>query len=150
MITSPLTFHRSFLSFLNIILFKILFLSTTVFVHAVDCTFPANYDPKLGLPAGCQADGTVAFTNYTPKGMQEYITGTLNILFPIFGIVAVLFIVMSGSKMVMNSHNEQKAKEGQKGLTWAILGLLATILAYAVITGTIYWIYGLPTTAPTP
>jgi uncharacterized membrane protein len=93
----------------------------------------------------CKPEGTVGwgFTSedYTPTGIQSYIMEILNVLFPFFGIVAVLFIVISGFKMVVYSHNEQKAKEAQKGLTWAIIGLLATILAYAIITSIIKLIY---------
>jgi uncharacterized membrane protein len=104
------------------------------------CSFGSTYDPHTGL-VDCKPEGTAGFTDYTPIGIQGYIMGILNVLFPFLGIVAVLFIVISGFKMVVQSHNEQKAKEAQKGLTWAIIGLLATILAYAIITSIIRLIY---------
>jgi len=117
-----------------------IFLPNSSNVYA-QCTFPSDWDSQQPLPPGCQPEGTLNLSTYTPTGIQEYIMGMLNVLFPFLGIVAVLFIVISGFKMVIQSHNEQKAKEAQKGLTWAIIGLLATILAYAIITSIIKLIY---------
>jgi len=110
------------------------------------CSFGSTYDPHTGL-VDCKPEGTAGWgstpEDYKPTGIQGSIMGILNVLFPFLGIVAVLFIVISGFKMVVQSHNEQKAKEAQKGLTWAIIGLLATILAYAIITSIIRLIYSI-------
>lgn len=115
-------------------------MTTSPQVHA-QCSFNPNWNGP-GLPPGCQPTGTVGGPVFGDiLDIQWYINSVLNVLLPILGLVAVLFIVIDGLKMVIHSSNDTKRKEAQKGVIWAAIGLLATILTYAVITAVIRLVY---------
>jgi hypothetical protein len=57
-----------------------------------------------------------------------------NILLPIAGIVAVLFIIVGGFQYMLAGANEDLAKKGKSTLTNAIIGLIIIILSYVIVT----------------
>jgi hypothetical protein len=71
-------------------------------------------------------------------GTLDYILNTYgpNFLTGFVGIVAVsavIFIIVGGVQMLTSAGNEEQVKTGQKTLLWAIIGLVASILAVAAV-----------------
>lgn len=102
-----------------------------------------GWTPGQPLPPQCRPgdDKVASLSWYDIEDIQFYVNTILNVMFGFLGILAVYFIVMNGFNMVAHSHNEQKAKEAQKGITWALVGLLGVILAYALATSVIRFVY---------
>lgn len=109
------------------------------------CTFDGNWKIGDPLPAGCRPDGVLDLGttsgNYKVDGVRNFLNIMINNILPLIGIIAVMFIVINAFKMVANAGNDAKAKEAQKGVVWASVGLLGIILSYAIITSVIRLVY---------
>lgn len=51
--------------------------------------------------------------------------------------IAVLFIIISGLQMVTSAGNKDRYEAAKKTLTYAVLGLIIIVLAYAIVKFTI-------------
>lgn len=58
-------------------------------------------------------------------------------IFPIAGLLAVAFVIYGGYMWIISGGDPEKLKKAQGTLTWAIIGLVFTILS-RVILGLIY------------
>lgn len=54
-------------------------------------------------------------------------------LVTILTAVAIFFVVLNASSMVMSAGNSDKITKAKKALTWIILGLLVVIFAYVIV-----------------
>lgn len=50
------------------------------------------------------------------------------------GAVAAMFIVINGFYMITSAGNDEGVTKAKKGISWAIVGLLAIIFSYSVVT----------------
>lgn len=64
----------------------------------------------------------------------DLIKKILNILLTLGGVVAVLFIVLGGYEYITSRGSEERAKSGRKTMTYAIIGLVAILLAFMMVT----------------
>jgi TRAP-type C4-dicarboxylate transport system permease small subunit len=70
----------------------------------------------------------------------------LDILLTLAGVIAILFIVIGGYQYITSRGAEDQAKAGRKTMTYAIIGLIAVLLAYTgvnlvvrlITTGTLF------------
>lgn len=68
------------------------------------------------------------------KMLQENVLPAItNIVVSITGGLALLFVIISGIQILTAYGNEEKIGEAKKTLTWALLGLLISILSYAIV-----------------
>lgn len=49
------------------------------------------------------------------------------------GVVAVIFIIIAGAKMVTSGGDQKKVDGARKTMTWAIIGLVVILLAFAIV-----------------
>lgn len=63
--------------------------------------------------------------------------GLLNNMFQGFaaavGILAVAMLIFSGVRYITAAGNEEQAKQAKTGITWAIAGIVVSLLAYVII-----------------
>lgn len=57
----------------------------------------------------------------------------LGYLFPIAGIIALVFIIQGGYMWIISGGDPSKVKQAQGTLTWAILGLVIVMVIFGVI-----------------
>lgn len=57
----------------------------------------------------------------------------LEYLFPIAGIIALIFIIQGGYMWIISGGDPSKVKQAQGTLTWAILGLVITAVIFSVL-----------------
>lgn len=104
----------------------------------------ANADAK-----NVAAPQTIPCTKYLPCITQEtqakgntavtgYITGTFGGIFfrtflGISGVASVIFIIVGGMQMHLGMGNEEMYTKAKKTVTWAIAGLVISILSLAAI-----------------
>jgi len=58
----------------------------------------------------------------------------IKLLLFVSGAVAVLFVVIGGFMYITSAGNEEQASKGRKTVTYAIVGVVITILAYVIIS----------------
>lgn len=94
-----------------------------------------EYDTVTGLClpknpyANAPGDSLVKATS-----VGDLIKKILNILLTLGGVVAVLFIVLGGYEYITSRGSEERAKSGRKTMTYAIIGLVAILLAFMMVT----------------
>jgi uncharacterized membrane protein len=63
----------------------------------------------------------------------SFITTVLDIVFGIFGAVAVLFIVIGGFRYVISSGDPKNTAKAKNTIIYALVGLLITLSATAIV-----------------
>lgn len=58
----------------------------------------------------------------------------VNYFLAIAGLVAVVFIILGGFQYIISQGNEETSKKAQKTLTYAVIGLVVVLAAYAIKT----------------
>ncbi len=85
------------------------------------CVPPSPFKPAAGSIAASTSIGALLKT-------------ILDILLTLGGIVAVLFIIIGGYQYVTSRGSEDQAKAGRKTITYAVVGLVAVLLAYMIVS----------------
>ena len=73
----------------------------------------------------------VSFSDNSVKGVLTF--AILNVILPLTGIVAVLFVIIGGYQYMASGANEEMAEQGKKTLQNAITGLVVVILSYVIV-----------------
>ncbi|MEI8143523.1 MAG: hypothetical protein WCG48_02850 [Candidatus Berkelbacteria bacterium] len=71
-----------------------------------------------------------------PSTVTALVANVMNILSLVAGIAAVIYLFWSGFLYITAAGNEKNAEQGQKGIVWAIIGILI-ILASQIIIRTV-------------
>lgn len=66
--------------------------------------------------------------------VNSAIITVINIILGVIALVAVLMIVIGGFKYVISSGNPEAVKSATKTITWAVIGLVVAVLAYAIVS----------------
>lgn len=69
----------------------------------------------------------------TGAGINRLVINIVRILSLILGIVAIIFIIVSGFKYITSSGNEQKVSEAKRTLIYAVIGLGVAALAQILV-----------------
>lgn len=64
---------------------------------------------------------------------SEIITRVLNWMLGIVGILSLTMIVYSGVSYVISAGDKERVDSAQKTLTYAIIGLVVSLVAYAIV-----------------
>lgn len=71
-----------------------------------------------------------------PKKLEEFFAMFGNIsqyLFPIAALVSFVFIVVGGYMWIVAAGDPARIKQAQGTLTWAIIGLVLTLMSIAIV-----------------
>lgn len=110
------------------------------------CPSGLPFDPATGLclPTNplTPATGSIVASSSVGQLIQRF----LDILLTLAGVIAILFIVIGGYQYITSRGAEDQAKAGRKTMTYAIIGLIAVLLAYTgvnlvvrlITTGTLF------------
>lgn len=90
------------------------------FVQALDFTPIQNFANNAGLSP---------FSDF-----QTLLLKILDALLAVSFILAVIFIVLSGYRMITSAGEPEKLTAAKKHLLWAIIGLVVIVLAYAILS----------------
>ena len=69
----------------------------------------------------------------TIGGMGAILDNVMNIVFPVAGIICVIFIIIGGYMWIASAGDPSKVKQAQGTLTWAIIGLVFVLIAVLVV-----------------
>jgi hypothetical protein len=62
----------------------------------------------------------------------EKLDDILNYIFPLAGLLAIVFIIIGGYMWMTSAGNPDKVKQAQGTLTWAVIGLVFVLLAVLI------------------
>jgi hypothetical protein len=94
---------------------------------SIDTNTGANFNVNLDSSIG-------NFWNPLKLGtLPEIITALIRILFALIGIMAVVIIIISGFRMVTANGNEEQLTKAKKAITWAIIGLVVSLLSFSIV-----------------
>jgi hypothetical protein len=77
----------------------------------------------------CYTDTGVATLGCIPNLLNNLVT----LLFGLVGIVAVIFVIYGGAKFVLSGGDEKQVEGARKTITYALIGLVVVILAFAIV-----------------
>jgi hypothetical protein len=116
-------------------LFFVLPLKAYAAGSTIESACPASGTYTRGLLKGLPCSDVPGADN--PADAVDYIRVLFfNVSVMILSVLGTLFIIMviiGGILYISSAGNEDRAKSGKKTLTAAIVGLLITILAYAIV-----------------
>lgn len=114
---------------------------TLISLLAVDSIAPVT--TPSGTPAGGSSDeiksqlsGRINFLEGILPGqtnIADLIGNIVNYAFDFVGIIAVAMLVYGGFLYITSGGDEQKAKQGQSVMTYAIIGIVITLGALVII-----------------
>ena len=86
------------------------------------------------LPALTLAQiGSVPRISTVPSDLESTISGIINTVISIVGLIAIVVIVIGGIKIITSGGDEDAKKGGTNFITYGIIGLVVVILAYAIV-----------------
>ena len=95
------------------------FMTMPVYAQGInDC--PENTDPKLCPQSGGEAQ------------IQTKIGNVLRTVYFWIGIIAVVVIVISGIRYMTSQGNAEAVKKAKSGITYAVIGLIVVLAAFAI------------------
>ncbi len=102
---------------------------------------PNNSTPNDQINTGITADlgdldqvlGSI-FNPLTVWSVPELITSIIRVLFALISIAAIVIIIISGFRMVLASGNEEQLTKAKKAITWAIIGLIVSLLSFSIVS----------------
>lgn len=83
---------------------------------------------------GVDWEGSLSIKNPSNSGdISELITKLINWLLMIIAMAATVVIIYAGVMLVFNQGNESRIKSAKTTLTWAIIGLVVAVTAFALV-----------------
>lgn len=73
-------------------------------------------------------------TNQIDATAGEIITNVLNWMLGIVGILSLTMIVYSGVVYITSAGDKERVDSAQKTLTYAIVGLIVSLIAYSIVS----------------
>ena len=99
-------------------------------------TFEKSVFRPINLPAGTSATYT------TPEAKIIIILNfAINLILYASGSIAVIFLIIGAIRLTTAYGNQEGAEEAKKTVKYALIGLLAVILSYAIVTNIINLIF---------
>ncbi len=95
----------------------------------------AQLNTKASIESVVDWDETIgSFINpLNVESIPELITKIINILLTLIAMVAVVVIIISGFRMVIDAGNMDQVKKARQAITWAIIGLVVSLMAFSIV-----------------
>lgn len=95
---------------------------------------PSNVNTNVGATFIDLDENIGTFDNLLTHDTLPELLGTiLRILFALIGMVAVVIIIIAGFRMVLASGNESALTAAKKSITWAIIGLIVSLMSFSIV-----------------
>lgn len=79
-------------------------------------------------------DGGVSGINPpTIGGIGVVLDKVMDIVFPVAGVICVIFIIIGGYMWIASAGDPSKVKQAQGTLTWAIIGLIFVLVSTLIV-----------------
>lgn len=123
---------------------KFFFIRTLLVAFCAGLMIPSFAHAQISLDKELYPQGAVSFDQgdakdeYSVEGFRaNVVLKFLNIVLGTVGMVTVFFLMFNAFMLAKSGGNEEDLPKYKKGLTWALVGLLAIILSYSIIRSVI-------------
>jgi hypothetical protein len=98
-------------------------------VTALVPSYDVGASAKSEITKGYEAAGG----NQETVTTQARVNGIVNLMLYIIGVLSVIVIVFAGIRYVTSTGDSSRVKGAKDTLTYAVIGLIVAILAYAIV-----------------
>jgi hypothetical protein len=105
-------------------------------------------NPTCSSPAECAALGLDYISTGNEKPLHETIRDIINVVLFAAGIIAVIMIIIGGIQYSTSQGDGQKTKRAKDIIMYAIIGLIVTLLAFAIVNFVLDGITSTPEQSP--
>jgi hypothetical protein len=91
-----------------------------------------------------ETNGEFFINPISSPNLQAFLVTTIQRLLSLLGIIAVVYIIISGFRYMTSAGNENQMKAAKATITWALVGLISVILSYVIVTTIINMLTSLP------
>ena len=98
-------------------------LKNIYFLFAFFLALPVYADPPKIGGGGSPGDPSI----------PSIVDSILGYLFPLAGLIAVIFIIQGGYMWIISAGDPSKVKQAQGTLTWAVIGLIVILVIFSVL-----------------
>lgn len=113
-----------------------------LFLFALPTSILADDPPPLVAdPPPTLFGRTMPSSPSTVPTISVIVDNILGYLFPIAGIICVIFIIQGGYMWIISAGDPDRIKQAQGTLTWAVLGLIFVMLIYAILEIILRFVY---------
>lgn len=67
------------------------------------------------------------------ESITDVLRGVINWMLGLVGILALIALIIGGTRMIIDFGNEDQVKKAKSTILWAVIGLSVVILSYAII-----------------
>lgn len=99
-------------------------LATTLPTYAQNDVCSSSAPSEVKEAAGC---------NGSSNALPGLITGILNAIIAVSGIVAVIFVLIGGINYMTSAGDSGKLEKAKKTILYAVIGLAITVLSFAIV-----------------
>lgn len=85
------------------------------------------------IPNPCPSNNPACGTGQ-PNDLITLITNISNVILLLVGVIAVLFLIIGGFYYMTSAGNPEQIGKAKTTILYAIIGILVTLLAWAVVT----------------
>ncbi len=86
-----------------------------------------------GNGAGFFIEGTAPDVT-AQGGLADNVTGLINSILAILGLVAVAFLIYAGVLMVTAGGNDEQVGKARKVITYALVGIIIIVLSWTIVS----------------
>lgn len=80
---------------------------------------------------------SIISSDYLPKSDANALPLMVNVVFAIFGAIAVVYVIWSGIALILSQGNPEKIAQARRAIIYAIAGLVVISLSWTIV----YFIY---------
>ena len=123
--------HKHLILFINT-LATLLILIATAYL-----TLPVSAEKickgKKGVECLKEGQGATGLETSGQTDLNATVTTVINVILWVVGVISVGFIIYGGVKYAMSSGDSSKVKSAKDTLMYAVIGLIVSLLAYAIV-----------------
>lgn len=91
-----------------------------------------NKDPVCSSNAAKEVKDAAGCSGNT-DALPDIVTGILNAVIAVSGLVAVIFVIIGGVQYMTSTGDAGKVEKAKKTILYALIGLVVSVLAFAIV-----------------
>jgi hypothetical protein len=124
--------------FQPLIIFIALFVSLNLIIAPFTALALDECSGSGSISEGVQCFGSTAYDQSAPTPLVELISGIINVLLSLLGVVFLILIIYGGYTWMTAMGDETKVKKAKQVITTASIGLVIIILSYGIASFVFY------------
>ncbi|MDB4978673.1 MAG: conserved rane protein of unknown function [Candidatus Peribacteria bacterium] len=116
-------------------------MAASAMLTGVSTVFAATVGGGNALdPCGENIPGIPPCSTTGPAGIKETIVKILTFVLDLMGLIAVIFIIIAGIRLIVSQGEEEQREKAKKTILYVVIGLIVILFARVIVgfvTGTV-------------